>query len=158
MFGGKQAVDVAHNWEGKSADEQLSTAKEMGMVFAYMNGPDVWEKFCDTYEAIYDRLGEFDDYHRQQNTGLPSLQDEWPKLIDVVLSSMANRSKGTLMLMFQRRSYVFHFYLRCPRVVNTNQDFREKLNNHYNYFWGHNMLGNYHRIALPGRCPNLPRS
>ncbi|CAG8939269.1 unnamed protein product [Penicillium salamii] len=138
MFGGKQAVDVANNFELRSADEQLSTAKEMGMVFTYMNSPDVWDMFCDTYEAIYDRLGEFDDYHRQQNTGLPSLQNEWPKFIDAVLTSMANRSKATLKLMFSKRA--------------------EKKNNHYNYYWGHNLVGNYYKITLPGKCPNLPRS
>ncbi|OQE20207.1 hypothetical protein PENFLA_c017G00789 [Penicillium flavigenum] len=126
MFGGKQAIDVANTFEGKPADDQLSAAKEMGMVFTYMNDPTVWKMFCDTYEAIYDRLGEFDDYHRQQNTGIPSLQDEWPKFIDAVLYSMANRA--------------------------------EKLNSHYIYFWGHNMLHNYFKLKLPGKCPNLPRS
>jgi chitinase len=108
VFKGSQAVDVLRTWPLKSADEQLQTAKTMGMIFEYMNNPDVWEKFCDTYEAIYDRLGEFDNYHQQQQTGLPSLQDEWPKFIDVVLTSIARRTKGTLALMFARRSYVFH--------------------------------------------------
>lgn len=106
MFGGKQAVDLVGTWGQKSADEQLQTTKTMGMVFEYMNHPDVWEKFCDTYEAIYNRLGEFDDYHEQQKTGLPTLQDEWPKFINVVLSSMATRSQGTLLAMFHLRAYV----------------------------------------------------
>ncbi|CAI7668337.1 unnamed protein product [Penicillium viridicatum] len=135
MFGGKQAIDVANNFEGKPADDQLSAAKEMGIVFTYMNDPTVWKIFYDTYEAIYDRLGEFDDYHRQQNTGIPSLQDEWPKFIDAVLYSMANRAQGTLKLMFYKRA--------------------EKLNSHYIYFWGHNMLHNYFKLKLPGKCPNL---
>ncbi|CAG8071629.1 unnamed protein product [Penicillium olsonii] len=138
MFGGKQAIDVANSFEGKPADDQLSAAKEMGMVFTYMNDPTVWKMFCDTYEAIYDRLGEFDDYHRQQNTGIPSLQDEWPRFIDAVLYSMANRAQGTLKLMFYKRA--------------------EKFNSHYIYFWGHNMLHNYFKLKLPGKCPNLPRS
>jgi chitinase len=107
MFGGSQAADQK-DWLKKSADEQLQTTKTMGMVFEYMNAPDVWEKFCDTYEAIYNRLGEFDDYHARKNSGFPKLQDEWSKYIDVVLSSMANRSKGTLSWMFQQRAYVLH--------------------------------------------------
>lgn len=117
MFGGKQAIDVANNFEGKPADDQLSAAKEMGMVFTYMNDPTVWKIFCDTYEAIYDRLGEFDDYHRQQNTGIPSLQDEWPKFIDAVLYSMANRAQGTLKLMFYKRACVFHLYVAPSSIL-----------------------------------------
>lgn len=108
MFGGKQAVSL-RKWGKKNADEQLQSAKTMGMVFEYMNDPEVWEKFCDTYEAIYNRLGEFDDFSARNNRNIPKIQDEWPKFIDVVLSSMANRSKGTLIWMFQKRKHVLDY-------------------------------------------------
>ncbi|KAJ5109963.1 hypothetical protein N7532_002608 [Penicillium argentinense] len=105
MFGGKQAVSL-RKWRKKNPDEQLQSAKSMGMVFEYMNDPKVWEKFCDTYEAIYNRLGEFDDFSARNNRNLPKIQEEWPIFIDVVLSSMANRSKGTFNWMFRKRKYV----------------------------------------------------
>jgi hypothetical protein len=35
-----------------SGDQQILAAKELGMVFNYMNDPQVWDKFCATYEAI----------------------------------------------------------------------------------------------------------
>lgn len=105
MFGGKQAVNDK-KWATQNADEQLQSVKTMGMVFEYMNDPEVWDKFCDTYEAIYERLGEFDDFHASLNRNFPKLQDEWPKFIDAVLSSMATRSKATLWWMFSGRTYV----------------------------------------------------
>ncbi|KAJ5124984.1 uncharacterized protein N7515_008809 [Penicillium bovifimosum] len=137
MFGGSQAAD-RKDWRRKSADEQLQTTKTMGMVFEYINHPDVWEKFCATYEAIYNRLGEFDEYHSRKGNSFPVLQDEWPKYIDVVLKSMANRSRGTLSWMFQQRA--------------------EKKNKFYSLIWGINVGKNVRKITLPGKCPNLPRS
>lgn len=107
MFSGKQPVSLG-SWLRKSADEQLQSVKTMGMVFEYMNSPKVWEKFCDTYEAIYNRLGEFDDYSARNNRNFPKLQDEWPKYIDVVLKSMVNRSRGTFHWMYHERKYVIH--------------------------------------------------
>ncbi|KAJ5566412.1 hypothetical protein N7535_008050 [Penicillium sp. DV-2018c] len=131
----------------------------MGMVFEYMNHPDVWEKFCATYEAIYDRLGEFDEYHSQKGNNFPVLQDEWPKYIDAVLKSMANRSKGTLSWMFQQRAYVLHFLLTLfIYATNTYHISRERNNKLYSLIWGLNVGKNVRKITLPGKCPNLPRS
>lgn len=101
----------------KPTDDQLSAAKEKCMAFTYMNDPTVWKMFSDTYEAIYDRLGGFDDYHPQQNTVIPSLQDQWPESIDAVLYSMANRVQGTLKLMFYKRACVFHLYVAPSSIL-----------------------------------------
>lgn len=75
------------------------------MVFNYMNDPDVWKKFCDTYEAIYDRLGEFDDFY--ENTGEPALdsplQTEWKKFMETFLESVVRRSRASFDLMYEKR-------------------------------------------------------
>ena len=75
MFRGNQAIaydTTSANYNLKSADAQLQSVKEMGMVFEYLNDAKVWPKFCATFEAIYDLLGEFDTYH----ISLASLQPE----------------------------------------------------------------------------------
>jgi chitinase len=157
MFGGKQAVSI-NAWAQQPADDQLQNVKTMGMVFEYMNDPKVWEMFCAVYEAIYKRLGEFDDFHASLNRGFPKLQDEWPKFIDAVLTSTANRSKGTLQWMWRKRAYVYSLSSIFLNIIGANYICREKDNTFYNLIWGVNILKNVRKITLPGTCPNLPRS
>jgi chitinase len=71
-----------------SADQQVLSAKELGMMFNYME-EDVWNKFCDTYEGIYDQLGGFNDFYATnpkaplpQGLELPDLSEEWEKYIN----------------------------------------------------------------------------
>ncbi|KAF3480712.1 chitinase [Arthroderma uncinatum] len=45
-------------------DEQLQAVKEMGLVFGYLNHQEIWDKFCATYEALYDLFGSFDAWYR----------------------------------------------------------------------------------------------
>jgi chitinase len=106
MFRGSNAIQYARprvGYRAKSADAQLQSVKEMGMVFGYLNSPKVWSKFCDTYEAIYDLLGDFDQYQTQQGNTIVSLQDEWPKYIRTVLNSMSSRSKTAMVEYFSHR-------------------------------------------------------
>lgn len=107
MFRGSNAIQYAKpkvGFHAKSADAQLQSVKEMGMVFGYVNAPKVWSKFCDTYEAIYDLLGEFDQYHKKLGNTIVPLQDEWPKYIRTVLNSMSSRSKDAMVAYFADRA------------------------------------------------------
>lgn len=76
----------------------------MGMVFEYINNPKVWPKFCATFEAIYELMGEFDTYHAGQGHNLHSLQSEWPKYIRTVLNSISNRSKAAMLVYYAKRA------------------------------------------------------
>lgn len=70
------------------------------MVFNYLNSPDIWSMFCDTYEALYELMGDFDTFYAGSGSGvtIPSLQDEWKEYIEVVLSSMVSRSRASFQL------------------------------------------------------------
>lgn len=78
----------------------------------------MWSKFCATYEAIYDRLGEFDDWYVQQNTGViaPSLQKEWKEYIRVVLDSAVLRSRAQFDTYYDNKRYVFEEYFRLKNI------------------------------------------
>ncbi|KAJ5214410.1 hypothetical protein N7449_001579 [Penicillium cf. viridicatum] len=74
MFRGKNAIQYDRpriGFHAKSADAQLQLVKEMGMVSAYVNSQKVWDKFCSTYEAIYDLLGDFDQYQSGLGNTIP---------------------------------------------------------------------------------------
>ncbi|KAM0553403.1 hypothetical protein ACHAPJ_007417 [Fusarium lateritium] len=88
MFGGRHAIAI-DNYAGKSPEDQLMATKEMGMVFEYMNHPDVWTKFCDTYEALRTVFGKFDTYYARQTSApaIPSLKDEWKEYIETLLET-----------------------------------------------------------------------
>lgn len=69
----------------------------MGMVFEYLNAPEVWDKFCATYEAIYALIAQFDKEHAN-TAGIPhNLQDEWHMYIATVLQSMVIRTQATFL-------------------------------------------------------------
>lgn len=84
-----------------------------GLVFNYLNTKEIWEKFCGTYEAIYDLLGDFDTWYAQNGAGLtiPSLQKEWKNYNREVLDSLVRRSRATLKWMYENKRYVFI----CPK-------------------------------------------
>ncbi|OQD86867.1 hypothetical protein PENSOL_c084G07525 [Penicillium solitum] len=85
-----------------TGDQQVLSAKELGMVFNYLNEPDVWSKFCGTYEAIYDLLGQWQTYYNNnpnapmpQGLNLPDLQDEWKTYINTALDQIVKNGKST---------------------------------------------------------------
>lgn len=72
--------------------------KELGMVFRYMNLPDIVEAYCDVYEALYALMGRFDRWYAQQNPNgpVPALQEKW-KVTTVDSSTMLLRSPILLL-------------------------------------------------------------
>ncbi|KAJ6001245.1 hypothetical protein N7522_006472 [Penicillium canescens] len=104
LFSGKSNdMDV---FKRMTADQQVLSAKELGMVFNYMNEPVVWSKFCATYEAIYDLLGQWQTYYNNnpnaplpQGLNLPDLQDEWKTYINTALDQIVSNGKSTFNQM-----------------------------------------------------------
>lgn len=73
------------------------------MVFTYLNDQTVWGAFCDTYEAIHLVLGQFDIWYSdiEEPSGgiaVPSLQAEWKKYIETVLTSLVKRTRSSYHL------------------------------------------------------------
>lgn len=104
MFTGNQPTSLT-KYLSMTQDEQLQSVKEMGMIFTYLNTQEVWDKFCGTYEAIYDLLGDFDTWYSQNGQGvaIPNLQDEWKEYIRVSLDSLVRRSRATFDYMLAHR-------------------------------------------------------
>ena len=73
------------------------------MVFTYLDKQNIWDKFCGTYEAIYDRLGEFDKWYTNKFKDPSDLQSEWKKYLRVVLDSMVARAKIDFDIFYQNR-------------------------------------------------------
>ncbi|KAJ5629565.1 hypothetical protein N7528_003222 [Penicillium herquei] len=100
IFAGKSTSMTT--FRSMDADAQLLSAKELGMVFNYMNEEEVWGKFCDTYEAIYSLLQEFNDFYDTNptlfeygNLDLPDLQEEWQNYINAALDQIVSNGRAT---------------------------------------------------------------
>ncbi|KAJ5085780.1 hypothetical protein N7532_010551 [Penicillium argentinense] len=82
-----------------SDDQQILAAKELGMVFNYMNEDVIWDKFCDTYEAMRDLLGDFQAFYRSNpspnlpQANLPDLQKEWENFIHASLEQIVHNGR-----------------------------------------------------------------
>ncbi|KAL3479632.1 hypothetical protein BJX99DRAFT_255358 [Aspergillus californicus] len=105
MFTGNEPTDRT-KYARMPQDAQLQSAKEMGMIISYLNDQEVWDKFCGTYEAIYDHFGTWDNWHRL--AGYPagqivSMQGEWREYIRVVLDSFILRAKATYKYQYENR-------------------------------------------------------
>ncbi|KAH6710830.1 hypothetical protein BKA61DRAFT_737735 [Leptodontidium sp. MPI-SDFR-AT-0119] len=97
LFGGGN-VYTGDRFASEGYQEQLLVMKELGMVFRYMNLPDIVEAYCDVYEALYALMGRFDRWYAQQNPNgpVPALQEKW-KVTTVDSSTMLLRSPILLL-------------------------------------------------------------
>jgi hypothetical protein len=68
-----------------------------------MNHDEVWDAFCGTYEAIYDILGEWQDWWNANGSGYtpPNMQDEWKAYIETVLESLVRRGRASFDLQYE---------------------------------------------------------
>lgn len=73
-----------------------------------MNNPIIWGKFCDTYEALYDRFGDFDNWYARNGgpIAIPSLQDEWKAYMRAVLDTTVNNSRVAFDRLYVLKRYV----------------------------------------------------
>lgn len=73
-----------------------------------MNNPIIWGKFCDTYEALYNRFGDFDSWYARNggSIAISPLQGEWQAYMRVVLDTTVNNSRGAFDILYALRRYV----------------------------------------------------
>ena len=139
------------------------------MVFTYLNSADVWSAFCGTYEAIYDLLGEWDDWWVANGSGvtIPPMQAEWKKYIETVLTSLINRSRATLDLysaiaaMYVAKTPASPMALQVANANTTLTPFLSRIPNTlpnlavYLTHWMTNRVTNRPLIRIAGTCSNL---
>lgn len=41
------------------------------MIFTYLNNPVVWTKFCDSYNAIYEHMVQFEQWYAVSSLHVP---------------------------------------------------------------------------------------
>lgn len=78
------------------------------MIFNYINAKEVWDKFCASYEAMYDHMDAFNTFYARkgQAVTIPNLQVEWEEFIRTTLDTLATRSLTAFDMMYQNRRYV----------------------------------------------------
>ncbi|KAF5676733.1 glycoside hydrolase family 18 [Fusarium denticulatum] len=142
LFTSSEPTDP-NEYSKMDGDVQLQEAKELGLVFNYMNNKEIWAKFCVVYEAIYDHMGEFDTwYAAQTNTGgvtAPNLQKEWKEFNRELLDSIVRRSRASFKTMFDGRKWL----TRSPQFVK---------------MWFQNNWTNYRQIKFTNTCNNMDAS
>ncbi|SCO15302.1 related to chitinase [Fusarium fujikuroi] len=135
LFTSSEPTDP-NEYSRMDGDVQLQEAKELGMLFNYMNNKEIWAKFCVVYEAIYDHMGEFDTwYAAQTNTGgvaAPNLQKEWKEFNRELLDTIVRRSRASFKAMYDGRN-----------------------NLQFVKMWFENNWFNYRQIKFTSTCNNM---
>ncbi|KAG7415033.1 Killer toxin subunits alpha/beta [Fusarium oxysporum f. sp. rapae] len=141
MFSGHQSSNIG-KYAAMPQEDKLMATKEMGMVFEYMNHPDIWKKFCDTYEALWEQMGNFDTFYATQSSAptIPSLQDEWKEFIEVVLTSLVHNTRTTFQIQW---------ILALGGIMPFNPT------DPYKIHWLKNISVNQKKIRIAGTCPHL---
>jgi len=100
LFGGIVAVDTGKFATYNASDEQLLVAREISMIFTYMNIDTVWQSFCDAYNGIFAFLEKFDaDYERLGGGSTSVLAKEWPNYIRSELDRVIRDARTNLRLL-----------------------------------------------------------
>ncbi|EED18783.1 bacteriodes thetaiotaomicron symbiotic chitinase, putative [Talaromyces stipitatus ATCC 10500] len=139
LFSMNQAISPTGGYARKAPEAQLMSVKEFGMVFEYMNNPNVWAMFCDTFEAIYGDLVVFDRTYQQQYPNNPintALATEWSNYIRATLDTMVVNSRTLFDALYAARNGA-----GSPLSI-------------YEFLWFQN-LPNRALIQLPGTCTHL---
>lgn len=93
LFKDSRAMSMSTFGELEKGPEQLLAAREVGLIFPYLNHDEVWESFCDTYNGVLDHLVDFDSWY-ETKTGAPSnLRGEWPRFIRSELDMVVRKAR-----------------------------------------------------------------
>lgn len=133
----------------------------IGLIFNYMNSQAIWDKFCLSYEGIYDRLGEFDTWYslHGQGVAVPSLQSEWKKYIRVVLDSAVLRSRAEFDLMYSNRRYARQSPLHDVHELTCYHRNSFLLSGlYYRGIWFYNYYWNRRSIRISRQCQHMDAS
>ncbi|KAF1988220.1 glycoside hydrolase family 18 protein [Aulographum hederae CBS 113979] len=106
LFTGHRPISDATFMSLDAGDAQFTVAKEIGMVFTYMNQNTVWESFCESYNGILNLLEEFDRWYPNafgtQQNDVSRLAAEWPRYIRSELDMAVTLARASLSMMFDR--------------------------------------------------------
>lgn len=117
LFDGSTAVSLPKFAGAVAGDEQLLMAREIGMVFAYMNLDTVWTSFCDVYNGILSLLTTFNDWYRRQTGDTSELRLEWPRFIRSELDMVVKSARDNLKALEQARKLSPLFTLRWRTII-----------------------------------------
>jgi chitinase len=100
LFRGATAIGLTTFARFDAGDQQLVAARQVGMIFPYMNHNVVWRAFCDSYNGMLSQLEAFDTYYLSRNPGSPSnLAMEWPKYIRGELDRVVIDARTNIRLL-----------------------------------------------------------
>ncbi|KAH0528005.1 hypothetical protein TsFJ059_002919 [Trichoderma semiorbis] len=103
VFQGTKVVDMT-KFKQQTAEEQLLVAKEVGLVFTYLNTPEIWDMFCASYEAMYQHMGFYDSWYSVNGPGIViNFQAEWKKFIRTALDAAVTRARTAFDNMYQQQ-------------------------------------------------------
>jgi len=103
LFKGTVSMTSVKFAELEAGAEQLLAARQVGMIFTYMNHNEVWASFCETYNGILDRLEEADAWYKAKTGATSYLAEEWPKFVRQELDFVVERARMDLKMMNQNR-------------------------------------------------------
>ncbi|KAF8850808.1 hypothetical protein BDZ45DRAFT_808884 [Acephala macrosclerotiorum] len=112
LFRGITAISAGRFGEETAGDAQLTMAREIGMIFTYMNPDPVWETFCDTYKGDLTRLEDFDVWYPTHAGVQSSFATEWPLYIRRELDIVVMNSRSNLKVLNQYRKPASALYTR----------------------------------------------
>lgn len=104
ITGLKTAVNARKFDAVEAGDEQLTFAKNFGMVFSYWNLPEIWTSFCDSYNGMLDVLTDFDQnwnaLHPQDRSDLATA---WSSFVLIELGNIVVSARAQAMSMYNRK-------------------------------------------------------
>jgi hypothetical protein len=82
-------------------DEQLMQMRDLGLAFSYMNNAEVWDAFCETYNAMRFILQDFDAWFPNQPGGSRiDLSGEWRQFVRAELQRVAEAGRADAFYMY----------------------------------------------------------
>lgn len=103
LFGGSVSITQVRFGDIAAGAKQLLVARQLGLIFPYMNTDTVWQSFCDSYNGMLDLFEDFDTWYTGQTGANSNLAGEWPRFIRSELDMVVRRARDDLKIMNQRR-------------------------------------------------------
>ncbi|KAF7554596.1 hypothetical protein G7Z17_g2800 [Cylindrodendrum hubeiense] len=105
LFRGFDAVGLTKFKKLAKGADQLLEARYIGMIFPYLNHDEVWESFCETYNAISVRLQDFDTWYEEETGAESNLADEWAKFVRSDLDMVVNKARTNLKMLYDKKKW-----------------------------------------------------
>lgn len=130
LFGGSVSITQVRFADIPAGAKQLLVARQLGLIFPYMNTDTVWQSFCDSYNGMLDLFEQFDTWYTGQTGVNPDLAGEWPRFIRSELDMVVKRARDDLKIMNQRRKSAglpYRTFWQTVMAVNNGEIQKVKL-------------------------------